>query len=807
MTVMLSAPLDRPTSEPFSPTVSGEAPELGEPLGEARRRPTRPGMFRAVTWLIPVLLLPLAGAWGLHSLEAYAAQRTTAVLQLQTLSGDLNRTAAEIAWAVALRLPDQTVDAAVRADAALVTGDVAGLRAGGINDPGVVQAERTSTTFLSTLQGALAVLDNPAFDLRSPAAAAAIGTANAQYAAAGTSIAAASVTLERQSGTADVYGEVGIWAIVLLGSAALVGVMWRAELRQRRGAVEEEGRRILAHSERTYRLLFDRNPTPMFTFDPGTLRFLTVNRAAMLKYGYSCEAFMRMTLLEIRPEGDRASFRTSEARHRPRPAVTNARHLLKDGRVIDVEVTADDSDVDGQRSTLVLARDVTDEKRLEAELLQRAFHDSLTGLANRELLADRFEHAQAGRARKARDLAVMVIDIDDFKRINDTLGHAVGDEVLRGVASRLRAVVRTQDTVARLGGDEFALLLDSSNITVTTALGERVLEVFRRPFDAAGNKILVTASAGLAVVETEEVTWNEALQQADIAMYDAKNTGKGALHVYQACMRSAVLDRLELIADLHQAIARNELVLHYQPIVVTAYPHAMTDHVEALVRWEHPTRGLVPPDDFIPFAEQTGVIVPLGAWVLQTACEQARTWEELGRHVSVSVNVSGRQLLAPDFVAAVRGVLASTGLAPAKLILEITETAMLEDLDKATHVLQALRGMEVRVALDDFGAGYSSLRYLDRLSVDVVKIDRSFIGSLDNPDKRATLLAIIRLLDTMNVSTVAEGVETPAQLAYVRSLGIDACQGFLFSRPVPAGEVLDAVRLNYPGTTDTPAAA
>jgi EAL domain-containing protein (putative c-di-GMP-specific phosphodiesterase class I) len=338
-------------------------------------------------------------------------------------------------------------------------------------------------------------------------------------------------------------------------------------------------------------------------------------------------------------------------------------------------------------------------------------------------------------------------------------------------------------------------------------VGERVLAMFGRPFDADGNEVYVTASAGVAAIETGEVTWTEALQHADIAMYDAKNSGKAALHVYETGMRSGVLDRLELISDLHQAIERNELVLHYQPIVLTENPGAVTDHVEALVRWEHPTRGLVPPDAFIPFAEQTGVIVPLGAWVLRTACEQARVWEELGRDVSVSVNVSGRQLLTSGFVASVVGVLTNTRLAPEKLSLEITETAMLEDLEEATRVLEELRCRGVQIALDDFGAGYSSLRYLDRLPVDIVKIDRSFIASLDNPDKRATLLAITQLLDTMNVPTVAEGVETTTQLEYVGSLGIHACQGFLFSRPVPAADVLDAVRLHYRGNTDTPAAA
>jgi diguanylate cyclase (GGDEF)-like protein/PAS domain S-box-containing protein len=783
-------------------------PVLGGSPDDAILRPTaRLVTARRVAWLVPLVLLPLAGAWGLHSLKAYAAQRTMAALQLQKLSGDLNSTAAEMAWAVALHLPAQAADPAVSADAARVNGDIADLWAGGVDDPDVVKAERTSATFLATLQGALAFIDSPAFDLASPAAATAIGTAEAQNDQAATSIATAAITLQRQSDAAGLYAEVGIWTIVLLGSAALVGLMWRAEVRKRRGAVEDEGRRMLARSERTYRVLFDRNPTPMWTFDPATLRFLTVNRAAMIEYGYSCEEFTNMTLLDIRPEADRGAFRTSASRHQPRPTTTRASHLLRDGRVIDVEVTADDLEVDGERSTLATARNVTDERRLEAELQQRAFHDSLTGLANRALLSDRFEHGQAVRARETRGLALMIIDLDGFKATNDAFGHSVGDKVLRVVATRLRAVLRPQDTVARLGGDEFAVLIDGSEFAGAIKLGARVMAAVGLPFDANGSSIDVTPSAGLTAVEAHDVTLDEALQQADIAMYESKSAGRGELHVFETGMRSGVLDRLEMASDLKRAIAGNELVLHYQPIVLTEHPGALTDHVEALVRWAHPTRGLVPADDFIPLAEKTGVIVPLGAWVLRTACEQVRAWEEVGRQVSVSVNVSGRQLLEPDFIASVVGVLAATRLAPAKLTLEITETAMLEDLQHATRVLQEFRGMGVRVALDDFGAGYSSLRYLDRLPVDVVKIDRSFIASLDHPDKRATLLAITRLLDTMNVSTVAEGVETTTQLEYIGSLGINACQGFLFSRPVPAAEVLDAVRLSYGGKTHTPAAA
>jgi diguanylate cyclase (GGDEF)-like protein/PAS domain S-box-containing protein len=763
---------------------------------------------RRVAWLVPLVLLPLAGAWGLHSLNAYVAQRTMATLQLQKLQGDLNGTAAEMALAVVLQQPGAASDTAdLRADAASAASDIADLRAGGVDDPGVVSAERASAAFLATLQGVLAMLNNPAFDLARPAAASAIGTAEAQYDGAATSIAAASTTLQRQSETAGVYAEIGIWTIVVVGSAALIGVMWRAEVRQRRGAVEDLARRLLATSERTYRLLFDRNPTPMWTFDTGTLRFLTVNRAAMVKYGYSREEFLGMTILDIRPEPDRATFKVSSRLGSQHPTKIVAKHLLRDGRVIDVEVAVDDLDIDGRLTTLVLARDVTDERRLEAELQQRAFHDSLTGLPNRALLSDRFEHAQAVRARETRGLALMVIDLDGFKATNDAFGHGVGDEVLRVVAARLLAAVRPQDTVARLGGDEFAVLIEGPELGGAIELGARVIEALSLPCDANGRSIEVRPSTGLTAVEAHGITLDEALQHADVAMYEAKSAGSGELRVFKTGMRSGVLERLEMTSDLKRAIARNELVLHYQPIVATERPSAPVDHVEALVRWLHPTRGLVPPNDFIPIAEQTGAIVPLGAWVLRGACEQVRAWEELDRRVSVSVNVSSRELREPDFVASVVETLAKTGVAPGRLTMEVTETALLEDLQDATRVLNELRRMGVRVALDDFGAGYSSLSYLDRLPVDVVKIDRAFVAGLDNASTRATLLTIVHLLDTMNVLTVAEGVETAAQFAHLKSLGIHSCQGFLFSRPVPAAELLDAVRSHYRGDTDTPAAA
>jgi diguanylate cyclase (GGDEF)-like protein/PAS domain S-box-containing protein len=780
------------------------APDVA--LDETDEHPlARISLVRRAAWILLLVILPLTAALSLQALNLSTRQNSRAALDLQTLGTDLNGAAAEMAWAVGQGLAPQSVASQIRADVALVGSDITTLRSDGVDDPGVLAAERASTTFLSTVQRALTFLgtDTPK---RTTPSVSAILAAQTQHNTAESSIEAASDSLAAQAASADVFAEVGTWTIVVLLSTALLTMVWRAEQRGRRDAVLHERRSTLEHSERTFRLLFDRNPAPMWTYDPETLRFLTVNRAAMATYGYSREEFLNMTILDIRPVADRQAFRTSASMGLPRPAKLNARHLRRDGRVIDVEVTADDLAADGPASTLVLARDVTDERQLETELRERAFHDALTGLPNRALLADRFGHAQAVRARENRDLAMVIIDLDDFKRINDAVGHTVGDEVLRSVAARLRAVVRPQDTVARLGGDEFAILLDGRDLLGTIDLGARVVAAFAVPFDADGSSIEVTACAGLVAIETREVTWDEALQRAYIAMFEAKAAGKATLKVYELGMRSGVLDRLDLAADLEHALAHDELVLYYQPIVATNRP-ASVEHVEALARWVHPTRGLVAPDDFIPLAEQTGLIVPLGAWVLRTACAQVGAWEALGRRLSVSVNVSGRQLVEPAFAASVVNALTDTGLAASRLTLEITETAMLEDLEKATRELETLRDLGVQVALDDFGAGYSSLSYLDRLPVDVVKIDRAFIADLDSADRRATLRAITSLLNTMKVRTVAEGIETLAQFAYVKSLGIDACQGYLFSRPLPAIDVLDAVRFDDSRTSDPVAVA
>jgi diguanylate cyclase (GGDEF)-like protein len=437
----------------------------------------------------------------------------------------------------------------------------------------------------------------------------------------------------------------------------------------------------------------------------------------------------------------------------------------------------------GVHAVLVNVHDISDRKAVEAELEHQAFHDPLTGLPNRALFADRLNHAFAQRARTGLDPSVLFLDVDNFKAVNDRLGHVAGDQLLCGVAERLVTSVRAGDTVARLGGDEFAVLIEHSQDALADAedVANRVLERLMTPIDLDGTPITVTTSIGIAPGSADAAP-ESMLRDADTAMYHAKAAGRARAVIYSAEMRERDELRVRVEADLPAAIEGRELRLEYQPVVdlrtgdVTGF--------EALLRWTHPTLGEVGPDVFIPVAERTGMIVDLGAWVLRTACDQLSRWRrELSVDVTMAVNISGRQLGEPGLTDIVLDALDRAQLAPEHLVLEITETAVIGDTDEARSVLSELREHGVHVAVDDFGTGYSSLSYLRELPVDILKIDRSFINCMrDGRSLPEIVQGILDLANTLHLRTVAEGIESTSQLDQLREGACDAGQGFLFSR-------------------------
>ena len=431
------------------------------------------------------------------------------------------------------------------------------------------------------------------------------------------------------------------------------------------------------------------------------------------------------------------------------------------------------------------SRDVTAQWEAEQALLHQSLHDGLTGLPNRVLVIDRAEQMLARARRYRTPLAALYLDIDGFKQVNDRFGHATGDELLQAVAARLSGSLREADTPGRLGGDEFVVLLESFPADARPELvAERICAVLAQPFELEsleGRALSVTASVGIAV--GPRASADDLLRDADFALYEAKAAGRNQWRVYESSMQSTVQDRLELEMDLNDALEREQFFLLYQP-TFDLRSERVTG-VEALIRWRHPTRGVIPPDAFIPLAERSGLIVEIGRWVLQTACAQAALWHQEGRPIGVSVNVSARQLDCDRFVADVADALTQTGLDASALTLEITETALMHDTDAAARRLRELKSLGVRIAIDDFGTGYSSLAYLRQFPVDALKIDRSFIsGVAATSQSKALIHTLVQLGKTLGLETLGEGIEEHAQLENLRREQCDLGQGFLFARPL-----------------------
>lgn len=524
---------------------------------------------------------------------------------------------------------------------------------------------------------------------------------------------------------------------------------------------------------------------------------LYVNPAFERLTGYSAaEVIGRNCRLLQGPDTDRAAVATLHAAVREgRECQVVLKNYRKDGTSFWNAVTLSPvRDAGGCLTHFVGSQtDVSAQKQAEEHLYHTAFHDGLTGLANRALFVNRMELALA-RARRdpAYTFAVLFLDLDRFKTINDSLGHLDGDHLLVEVARRLGVSLRPADTVARFGGDEFAVLLeDLASAKDGKTVATRIQADLGIPFKMSGHEIVTSASIGIALSSTGYSQPQEMLRDADIALYRAKALGKARAEVFDPLMHEHAMTQLRLEADLRRAIERKELEVYYQPIVDLA--SGTITRLEALLRWRHPQRGLVAPLDFIPLAEETGLIIPIGEWVLRTACQQLLAWHAAGLHdLSIAVNLSARQFRQPDLGARIAHIFADIGIDPHYVELELTESSVMDDAEAAIQSLQTLKELGVHLALDDFGTGYSSLSYLNRFPLTSIKIDRAFVGAIPgDANSGAIAAATIAMAHSLNLTVVAEGVETDAQLAFLRAHKCDAFQGYLVSRPLPAEALHD----------------
>ena len=665
----------------------------------------------------------------------------------------------------------------------------------------------------------------------------------------------------------------------------------------------------LRESEERYRLLFEDNPHPIWVFDVDSLRFLAVNNTTIQNYGYSHEEFMSMSIMDIRPPEEIPVLMDTIAHLGPSMDKTGVwRHIKKDGTMIYAEVTAQKINFDGKNARLILAQDVSERKRIEANLRMQtsainatsdqvvitnvhgkiefvnpafeeetgytydetvgkthelfasgkheakfyadlwatintgntwhgeitnkrkdgslyvedmsitpvkneagiierfiaikrnitekkmyekqldhlAHHDLLTGLPNRLLLSDKLVQRFAQARRQHQSLAVMFLDLDRFKFVNDTLGHTVGDLLLKEVAHRLSSNIREVDTVARMGGDEFIIIAgEIVSPKDAAAVAHKLLHALSDPFMLDNHELFISASIGISLYPEDGVDVETLVKNADTAMYRAKEQGRNRYHLYTEALNAAVVERMTLENSLRKALERNEFLLYYQPRVdITT---GKTVGAEALVRWQHKELGLIPPNQFIPLAEETGLIVPISDWVLHEACAQNKAWQETGLSaIDIAVNISARLFQQEGLRAAIEKVVRETGLNPKHLELELTESTLMHNPELAIETLQQMKEMGVRISIDDFGTGYSSLSYLKRFPIDALKIDRSFVKEITtNTGDAAVATAVVAMARSLNLKVIAEGVETLEQLEFLRTLKCDEMQGYFVSLPVP----------------------
>jgi diguanylate cyclase (GGDEF)-like protein/PAS domain S-box-containing protein len=543
--------------------------------------------------------------------------------------------------------------------------------------------------------------------------------------------------------------------------------------------------------EDSFRLLFDSNPMPMWVFDAETMNFLGVNDAAVEHYGYDRASFLRMQLKQIWPRDEwdvhgKALKLLGDAYQSDR----NWRHVRADGSEIQVLTYGRRVTFDGRDGFLVAIVDITERRKAEARVAHMAHHDGLTELPNRVFYQERLAQALNG-IDPGKHVAVLCIDLDLFKNVNDSFGHPMGDRLLKMVAVRMGAEVRGNNMVARLGGDEFAIVL-ASDISPNEAndYAARLIEIVSVPYDMDGIEVVIGASIGIAMSPGDGTSSEELMRNADMALYRAKSEGGGVHRFFEREMDRQAQKRRDMELDLRSAFAHGEFEVYYQPLVDLA-----ADRItgfEALLRWKHPDKGMISPADFIPVAEDIGLIVTLGEWVLRKACAEAAKWPD---DIKIAVNLSPVQFRSRNLVQVVVAALAYSGLSAVRLELEITESIFLAETDTNLAILHQLRALGVRISMDDFGTGYSSLSYLRSFPFDKIKIDRSFVKDLvARPDCVAIVRAISGLGRSLNITTTAEGVETVDQLDWLRAEGCNEVQGFLFSAARPASEVEELLR-------------
>ncbi len=536
-------------------------------------------------------------------------------------------------------------------------------------------------------------------------------------------------------------------------------------------------------------------PQPFVAISPNGF-FMQFNHAYVELTGYLPEELYLMTTLEITPleYHEYETMRFAELLRTEQPQVYQKDYVRKDGTRVPVEMKVHigknkKGDIEYY---FAFVEDITERQRLEEDLRHIANHDALTGLPNRRFFIDIITVASAQALRHGAKMALLLLDLDRFKEVNDTLGHETGDLLLREVAARVKSVVRKSDTVCRTGGDEFNVILaDITHVKYITNIARKIIRLFRTPFLLAGHELHVTTSIGISIYPDDSEDIDTIFRYADIAMYHAKERGRNALQFYNHEINTRSIERIRMEGMLRQTINRGELVVHYQPQVNTHTRRMICS--EALVRWNHPERGILEPKHFIPAAEDTGFITDIDEWVMRAACAQIRAWLDAGLlPVCIAVNLSARAFQDPDLTKRIAQVLSDTGTPPKFLDIEITESLAMSNIELTIDCLNEISKMGVRTSIDDFGTGYSSLSYLKKLPIQKLKIDQSFIRDITvDQDDRAIIRAVIAMAHNLNIRVLAEGVESEGQFSFLRDTNCDEAQGYLFSKPLPGQQFRD----------------